>query len=378
MPAAWLKKYFVGFRMIRVPARFNLFASVAASLVACAGLKHLLSKIPGRRARVALFGIMASVALVDLGWVPYFTYKIPHLPQGYAAILRNDPNATFVDVPQFNSGAFQLPAVCTYWQSFHGGKTSAGYTAFLNGKYDNSVYYNSPFDAFRLAQINYLTQPWAETFELAQSVDFKSYAWLYLKVHDLRYVVVHHRPGDFPEFPVYLERLEALLKDAKVFEDADTAIFDRELLPRPTQPVALYTEGWGDRTYTPVGRSCMVGRLAKVQVYNPDPTQPVAFGLEVSANLKPRTVKLRANGAEVVEWNVGPTESRVLVSPPLTSKANFVELTIESDGEDRPSSSQFAAQGFKTPFSLWASRVGVMAFPKNADVARQPNPTATR
>ena len=31
LPAYWLKKYFVGFRMIRVPARFNLFASVAAA-----------------------------------------------------------------------------------------------------------------------------------------------------------------------------------------------------------------------------------------------------------------------------------------------------------------------------------------------------------
>ena len=54
------------------------------------------------------------------------------MPACYAVIRKADPDATFVDVPQFNSGAFQLPSLCTYWQSIHGGKTSAGYTAFLN------------------------------------------------------------------------------------------------------------------------------------------------------------------------------------------------------------------------------------------------------
>jgi hypothetical protein len=372
LPAAWLKKYFVGFRMIRVPARFSLFASVAACLVAAAGFRHLLAKIPARPARVAVFGLLATVSLVDLSSVPYLTLDIPSMPKCYETILKTDPGATFVDVPQFNSGAFQLPSVCTYWQSFHGGKTSAGYTAFLNADYDNLLFYNSPFDAFKLAQPSYLTLPDQESFELAQGVDFKSYAWLYLKIHDLRYVVVHHKPGDFPEFPVHLDRLETLLQDAKVFEDADTAVFDRDRLPKPTKPVMLYAEGWGDRTFGSNGRSCMLGLKAKVHLYNPDPDQPLAFGIEVKANQKPRHVTLKSRGFEIASWTVSPDESRVLVSPPITTPAGFEELTIESDGEDKPRGAHLASLGFKTPFSLWATRVGVLPARAANAVAERP------
>ncbi len=378
LPAAWLKKYFVGFRMIRVPARFSLFAAVAACLVASAGLRHLLSKIPSRSARVGLVGFLALVALVDLSSVPYATLSIPPMPKCYQTILKSDPAATFVDVPQFNSGAFQLPSVCTYWQSFHGGKTSAGYTAFLNTGYDNLMFYNSPFDAFKLASPAYLAWPQQQSFELADGVDFRSYAWLYLKFHDLRYVVVHHKPGDFPEFPVYLGRLETLLADAKVFEDADTSVFDRELLPRPIQPVMLYAEGWGDRTMSPAGPLCMVGPKAIISVYNPSDDQPVAIGLELMANKNPRTVTLRSSGKTLIRWTVSPNEKRLLISPPLSRQSGFQELTLESDGVDQPIGAHLASLGYKTPFSLWATRVGVAPAGPPAAVARQADTRLSR
>ena len=77
----------------------------------------------------------------------------------------------------------------------------AGYTAFLNTTYDNLLFYNSPFDAFKLAKSSYLTMPPSRELRAGpEFLDFRSYAWLYLKVHDLRYVVVHHKPGAFPEF----------------------------------------------------------------------------------------------------------------------------------------------------------------------------------
>jgi hypothetical protein len=378
LPAAWLKKYFVGFRMIRVPARFSLFASVAACLVAAAGLQNLLSKIPIRPARLALVGALALIALTDLSTVPYETMTIPPMPKCYDVILKQNPQATFVDVPQFNSGAFQLPSVCTYWQSFHGGKTSAGYTAFLNTRYDNLLFYNSPFDAFKLANPVYLSSPEAESFELVHGVDFRSYAWLYLKIHDLRYVVVHHKLGDFPEFPVYLGRLEELLKDTKVYEDADTTVFDRDLLPEPSQPVMLYAQGWGDRTFSPTGSICMLDRSASVIIYNPNSNQPLAFGLEVTANQKPRRVTLKSNGFELVRWTVSPNEKKVLVSPPLSSLAGFQELRIESDGEDKPSGMHLATLGLQTPFSLWATRVGIMPVKMPKNLAKQPKESETR
>ena len=164
LPAAWLKRYFIGFRMIRVPARFNLFATVGAVVVASAGLKHLLARYQTRRAKLAMLAALGFVAIIDLGETPYNMVAVPPIPPCYAAILQNDPTATFVDVPQFNNGAFNLPSLATYWQSIHGARTTAGYTAFPNSQHENLVYFNSPFDAFRLARSDYLEDPGARAF----------------------------------------------------------------------------------------------------------------------------------------------------------------------------------------------------------------------
>ena len=378
LPAAWLKKYFVGFRMIRVPARFNLFASVVMAVVAAAGLRQLLAKLPNRPARVAAFGALAALVLADLSTVPYWTVELPKMPACYSAIRKADPDATFVDVPQFNSGAFELPSLCTYWQSFHGGKTSAGYTAFLNVNYDNRLYYNSPFDAFKLGQPWYLTAPQSVSCELLQGADFRSYAWLYLKMNDLRYVVVHQRPGSFPEFVVHLAGLKAALQDTKVFEDEATAVYDRDLLPTPTQPVMLYSGGWGSRTFKKGRWSCMLEKSARATVFNPTPDQPLTFSLEAFANKKPRTVTLKSGGKELARWQVVPDSPSSLVSPPFTLKAGLQELTIESDGEDKPSRADFAATGATVPFSLWATRVGLSPTTAAQGVAEKPKEDARR
>ncbi len=359
LPAAWLKTYFVGFRMIRVPARFNLFASVIAAVVAAAGFRQLLSKLPNRPARVAVFGVLASVALADLCTVPYLTIDLPKMPACYAVIEKADPKATFVDVPQFNSGAFQLPALCTYWQSFHRGSTSAGYTSFLNTHYDNLLCYNSPFHAFKLAQPWYLLAPGSESFELVQGMDFRSYVWLYLKVHNLRYVVVHHGPGSFPEFPVHVDRLEAVLQEAKIFEDESTAVFDRERLPTPTKPVLLYTEGWGNRMWKGGRIACMVEKSARVHIYNPTPDQPLTFHMEAVAQKRARNVTLKSGGVELARWQVEPIGRASLDSPPFTLAVGLHELTIESDGEDHPYRTDSVVTASNTPFSLWATQVGL-------------------
>ncbi len=378
LPAAWLKKYFVGFRMIRVPARFNLFASVAAAVVAAAGLRHLLAKLPSRPARVAAFGALAAVALADLSTVPYLTIDLSTMPAFYEVSQKADPAATIVDVPQFNSGAFQLPALCTYWQSFHGGKTSAGYTAFLNGHYDNLLYYNSPFDAFKLARPGYLASPESESFELAQGMDFRSYTWLYLKVHGLRYVVVHQRPGSFPEFAVHLDRLKELLQGAKVFEDEATVVYDRDRLPAPSKPVLLYAEGWGDRTLKDNRRACMLDKAARVHVYNPTPNRPLTFRMEATANKRARAVALKSEGKELARWNVDPEGRASLDSPPFRLAAGLHELTIESDGEDPPYRVDSVRTGSHAPFSLWASEIGLSPAPEVPSVADRPKGDARR
>ncbi len=378
LPAYWLKKSFVGFRMIRVPARFNLFAGVAAAVVAAAGLRDLLARLQVGPARVAAFGGITALALLDLSTVPYRTIDVPPMPACYGAIRKLDPDATFLDAPQFNSGAFQLPSLCSYWQSLHGGKTSAGYTAFLNVKYDNLLYFNSPFDAFKLASPFYPIAPESETIELAQGVDFRSYVWLYLKVHGLRYVVVHQRPGSFPEFVVHLDRLKSLLADAKVFEDADTAVYDREKMAPPSKPVFLYADGWGDRVVRQDRRACMVGPTARVVVYNPTPDQPLAITLQAAANKKDRAVTLRSGGRVLALWEARAAGSLPLTSPPFTLPAGLQELTIATEGADKPSRREpgiIAAD--HTPFSLWVGGIGLVPA-GSGTVAAKPENRASR
>ncbi len=359
LPSAWLKAHFVGFQMIRVPARFNLFAAVGAAVVASAGLHHLLGRVGNTRGRFAVFAGLAAVALVDLRTVPYPTIDVPPIPPCYSSVLADDPRATFLDVPQFNAGAFQLPSVCTYWQSLHGGKTSAGYTAFANARYEDRIYHNSPFDAFKLAQPWYLARPGLATIELARGVDFRSYAWLYLTVNDLRYVVVHHQPGAFPEFPVYLEPLKGQLVDAAILRDDRTAVFDRDRLPRPTRPVFLYDEGWGHRVARQGRLTCMLGRSARVHAYNPTPDQPLTFTLDASGHKVARTVALKEGGTELARWTVGPDVGSLLASPPFTLAEGLHTLTIEVDGDARPSKADAHVEGDATPFSLWVTGVGL-------------------
>ncbi len=122
----------------------------------------------------------------------------------------------------------------------------------------------------------------------------------------------------------------------------------------------------------------MVGRTAKVIIYNPESNQPVAFGLEVSANKKPRNVKLLSNGVELTSWTVSPTERKILVSPPLSNDAGFQELTIVSDGDDKPVGPELASLGFKTPFSLWATRIGIAPARPTEAIANQPGTGRTR
>ena len=53
LPAGWLYGVFPPFHLIRVPARFNLFAAVCAAVPASAALGDLLGRIERSEARVA-------------------------------------------------------------------------------------------------------------------------------------------------------------------------------------------------------------------------------------------------------------------------------------------------------------------------------------
>ena len=371
LPAAWLKRYFIGFRMIRVPARFNLFAAVAAVIVASAGLSHLLARIRSRRNRLTILGVLTVVAVLDLGDTHYGTIAVPPIPACYAAILKDDPDATFIDVPHFNAGAFNLPSLATYWQSIHGAKTTAGYTAFANSRADNLIYYNSPFDAFRLAQKDYLEEFANEHFEMVKSTDFRSYVWLYLTAHQIRYVVFHHSPEAFPEFAINSVRTEWLLQEALVYSDPQTSVFDREKLRKPTSPVYLYDQGWGHRVRRQGELAIMVGSVGRVLIYNPNPDQALTLTLDAAAHKTPKEVVLRVDEEELTRWRMSPKATELFVSPAFHLSEGLHVLTLNSDGVAKPSRSDAHIPGDKTPFSLWVSGIGLKPDNWDAYAGRQ-------
>lgn len=100
-----------------------------------------------------------------------------------------------------------------------------------------------------MAEPGYLRDPGAASFGIVKDVAFGDYAWLYLTVHDLRYVVLHQWPGAVPERPEGVGRLKAGLAGAKLFEDGTTAVYDRALLEPPSgRPCCARGDGGGAGT----------------------------------------------------------------------------------------------------------------------------------
>ncbi len=360
LPALWLKKHVVAFQMIRVPARFNLFAVVCAAVLAAAGLKAMLSRFANRRTRVAVFAILTVLAVADLTTVPFPTTEVPPLPACYDWIERHDPGAAFVEAPQSPSTGSTLSAICGLWQSQHQERTSAGYSGSGNAPFDNALTWNSPFRTESLADPNYLKSSDLTQIGMTTNVNFKDYAWLYMKVHGFRYVILHQWPGSVPEMPVYLDRIKQLLASSKVFEDERTVVYDHRKMARPTRPTLICSEGfrpgWCEK---PVH---VVGKRSTLSVYNPDAEQELRLGLEARSVRHPRIVRLLAGDRELARWEV-PTDRHFLyVTEPFRLPAGVQLLTIACESETTPSSKEERAwDGDERAYSLRIGGVTILA-----------------
>ena len=367
LPGLWLKQHVFLFRLIRVPARFNLFASVVAAIIAANGLRHLLTRLPSRTARAATFAALAAAALADLAVVPSLTATIPPMPGCYAFMKRADPDGAFVEVPQFGSGGSVLYSTCGYWQAIHRGRTSAGYCGQGNAVFDNLATWNSPFAASRLARADYLADPDRVAIELVPATRFRDYAWLYLTAHRFRFAVLHQWPGSVPELPVRLDRLKAELASARVFDDGDSVVYDRERLPAPTRPVVLTTSGWRPAWDGKMVR--VANRSARLALYNPDAGADLRLRLEAFAFQRGRRVRLRAGDRELASWDVRPGPFQTLASPTFQLPAGLHELVLESESDDRPRSWRDASYiGDTTPYSL---KVGTLEIDRAPELARR-------
>jgi hypothetical protein len=355
MPSGLAWELFPPMRLIRVPARFNLFAVIVAAVVAAAAFKDMVVRLRTPQARGVLLTIVAAVAIADLS-VPFTPHPLPRMPACYAEILKRDPQASFLEVPHLPSVGWPLNAACGYWQSIHHGKTSAGSSGHANEDYNRRVAFSSPFAVSRLAEADYLARPDAQPVDVVTPGRFLDYAWLYLHAQGYRYVVVHQWPGALAEVPgdIHLERLKALLAPALVLEDADAIVFDREKLPKPTGPAILCTDGWGRRRGVDGRYACDVDRASRLAVYNPDAATPVVLALEATAFQRAHVVRLVDGDREVTRWALPSDRSTLLISPPFRLPAGLGELTLLADSDARPARREAGVDGDRHAFSLVA------------------------
>lgn len=378
LPAGWIKEHGLLFAMIRVPARFNLFAGVIAAVIAAAGLRGLLARIARPSARSAVYLGLAFAAMADLSTGSWWNYPVPEPPACYRAILDRDPRAAFVEVPQYTSGGSMLYTVAGYWQSIHRGRTNAGYSGNPNRPMDDLVTWNSPFLADSLADPNYLADPDWMTVDVVGGVGFRDYAWLYLTQGGYRYVVLHQWPGYAPGFPEKLAKLKALLEPAKVFEDEKAAVYDRERMAPPSRPVALTTEGWRSCARKRMIRA--VGKTGGLVVYNPEAGKPVSLALCASGFRRRRTAVLLRDGRELARWTIPPFAFGTYRTPPLLLPAGISRLVLECDGESAPARpAQYARDFDPRPYSLAVAGIAVSSEarppePPTLEVAAQPRP----
>ena len=269
LPSLWLWKHVFAFCAILAPFLFNLLATIFAAVLAAAGLRHLLARVSSRGIRTAVYGLLIVLTVADLAVVPYATATLPgDVLVCYEMLKERDPEMSLLELPLYVSGnAHNLNAICGYWQSFHRGRTTGGYSSLDNVPFDNQLVHNSPFSTFAMMDEGYLSAPDAASFGIVKDIAFGDYAWLYLTVHHLNYIVLHQWPGAVPEDPAGVERLKALLAGAKIFEDRMTAVYDRRLLKSPARPVLTRTERMAGRLARP--RASRLPQARGLVVYNP-------------------------------------------------------------------------------------------------------------
>jgi hypothetical protein len=353
LPAGWLYEVVPPLRFIRVPARFNLLAAVLAAVLAGAAFADLVRRLPGGvAARGAALAVALALAWLDLH-VPFTPTFLPPMPPAYAAIVREDPDASFLELPQDPSIGTRQNALTGYWQGLHRGRTSGGYSGHGNRALDRRLTFGAPFLAGRLADPAYLADPENQPLDLMGRVRPRDYAWLYLHAHGFRYAVLHRWPGAQADGEAAgIRRLETLLAPALIREDELTLVYDRDRLPVPQAPAIVLANGWGVPGPWRDRPARAVGTVAGAVVYNPDAATELIFAAEAAAFRAPRAVRVLADGREVARWTVAPDAPALYLTPPFRLPAGRSRLELRSDGAVRPRSREAPPDGDRTPIAL--------------------------
>jgi hypothetical protein len=382
LPGLWLRWSVLPFRMIRVPARFNLFIAVLLALIAAAGLRHLLARLPHRAGAQAAYVGLFLAAMLDLAPISLARPALPSVPAVYARLLQKRPRASFLEIPQYQDGR-PLDSYCGFFQSVHRGRTNAGYSGQSNAVFDNLLVWNSPFAAERLADPEYLRVPedflnpqqpglhWVRPDVVhslgGDAVHFLDYAWLYTTFHGFDYIILH----DFYQWdPTPIQspstgRLRELLRGAKLdLDDHGVTVYDRRLLERPKNPVMMTTYGWRASLFK--GEPPRVAEeVARLAIFTPEGARPVRLVLEAKSLRNTRTVRLLSEGSEITRWSIPADGLKTFQSPPFQLPSGIRELALVSDSAESPKRRrEGASERDRAPYSLRVASIALKSVPE--------------
>ncbi len=373
MPADWLWKALPFYRLTRNPGRFNLLACQCAAVVAAAALAHLLRPLRKPWARVAIVAGLAVVVMVDLRLDSFTGSVIPPLPGYYRNLMASGEARTILEIPMMPSGAVDtLGSTAAYWQSIHRGRTSAGYSGHDNDAFNERVYHSSPFNTPLIRKKGFLDDPDHENISLVVDVDYRDYVWLFAQHHGFDRIVLHYWPGALADNQAPVNRLEAVLRHARIAAGDGVIVHDPARLNVPTRPVLLTTDGWLYGVNWKRWPFCPTAQVARMAVFNPTPDQDLVFHLSAIAFRSARTVHLKSRGRDLFTFTVGTDAPRTLTSAPFKLDGGLTDLELVCDGKNRRplTRSDQIDEDDDRPYSLLVS--GVKLEPaRQAELARR-------
>lgn len=359
LPGGWLFDHFPPMSLLRVPGRFNLFALVMAAVIAAGALASWRGRIRRPWLRNGLTAGLVILATADLAITPYGSVTVPEMPGSYDVIFHRGSGSVMLDIPHVFTGHNQeVSPMAAYWQSFHGGRTTAGYSAHGNRRQDWLLAFGSPFSYFDMLDPAYLADP--ANFRTGPFVELKylDYVWIYLHAHGIRDVVLHEWSKS-PPLTEPLNRLKAQLEPAEVAHDGLTRLYDAQLLPEPTSPVIVGLEGWGS-LFQALGR--VVRSLepeSRLALYVPATARPLTLTIE-GAGLSEARVLEAHEGARLLFRASFPVDKlQTWTSEPFVLSPGLHYLTFTSDGSADSQQAVEQPSNEPTRYSLRIARIKV-------------------
>lgn len=369
LPADWLWRIFPPMRDLRVPARFNLFAVVLASLLAASGLSLLLRKIERPRVRQALVAGLFGLTILDLAPPAYPGVVPPPMPDLYRRIVARDRQATFHEAPFFGTRGLYLPSATAYWQLQHHGRTSGGYSGMIHAALEEKVGFPSPFFARNLSFDTYLADPAHQFFDVVRA-DAHDYVWAFLHYNGFRYAVVYADPAYFSDLRGSVEPLFPLLAPAEIDRDPAAIAYAADRLTPPKRAVLVPAAGLRSRQPWRGRWSARMGRQATFALYNPTPDVPIVFRLGATSFITSHSARATllpseargvgggpvaeapSGGEVLIRLRANPVFYRWFSSEPFLAPAGWSEIRIDAADEtpQDPNRSQWGTD--RLPISL--------------------------